>query len=150
MAVIALVSQDLAGAQGVDQGQRLGAVVHLARRKDEADGGVPRRQRPRGSWCSVRLGNASEPSSGAPFSGRRLLVRPDDGAVNHQLFVVAIFDQVGEDLIKDAFGRPARETLRDGLELAVPVGLVGPARPGSLALPGSRCSRCAHWAVVSS
>jgi hypothetical protein len=33
--------------------------------------------------------NAPAPGSGPPFSGRRLLVRADDGAVDHQILVVA-------------------------------------------------------------
>lgn len=44
-----------------------------------------------------------------PFSGRSLLVPPDDGAVDHQVLVVAALDQVGKILVSYALGRPERE-----------------------------------------
>jgi hypothetical protein len=71
--------------------------------------------------------NAPAPGSGPPFSGRRLLVRADDGAVDHQILVVAIGRQRVEHPLPYAGMAPAAEAPVHGLPASVALRQVAPA-----------------------
>lgn len=77
-----------------------------------------------GSWWSARLWNAPAPEFGAPFSARRLLVDADQCGVEHQVLVVTILDQLGEDLLPDPRLGPAAASGGD----IGPVALAGDQR----------------------
>jgi hypothetical protein len=62
----------------------------------------------------------------APFSARRLLVRANDGAVDHQILVVAI-GQSSEQALPDASMAPVAEAPMHRFPLAVPLRQVAPA-----------------------
>jgi len=66
----------------------------------------------------------------APLSARCLLVGADQGGIEHQILVVGIAGERGEDLLPDAGLGPAREALVDGLVLAVSLRNVLPTRAG--------------------
>ena len=84
-----------------------------------------------GSSCSDLLGNAPEPGALPPFSGRRLCVRPDNAAVDHQILVASILNQGLGPPLPDALGRPAGEALVHALAGSVARRQITPARPGA-------------------
>ena len=100
VAVAGLVGNERGGLSAFDHGGGGDDIVDLPSRQHEADG-PPKGRRAYGSSSSVRLGNAPAPESWPPFSGRRLLVGANQGRVEHEVLVVAIFDQGFEDALPD-------------------------------------------------
>src|ERR1700689_3414824 len=78
------------------------------------------------SWSSILLGNAPKPDFGPPFSCGGLLVGAHQGAVEHQILVLAIRCERLEDPFPNARFGPAREALVERLPLAVALGQVVP------------------------
>lgn len=106
--------------------------VDRGRRRDA----TPKAQRsPKGIGQHVDLGGQT--ASGTPqrliphppFSAGRLLVRPDDGAVDHQIPVVAVLRQGLEDALPHPGLAPTAEATVDGLPLAIALRQVSPVRP---------------------
>ncbi len=65
-------------------------------------------------WIFVLSPPGQRPRAGCvapPFSGRRLCVRPDNAAADHQILVASILNQGLQHPLPDALGRPAGEAL---------------------------------------
>src|SRR5579862_3790479 len=69
-----------------------------------------------------------EPGFGPPFSGRCLLVGANQSGVEHEVLILAIFDESLEDTLPHAALGPAREAGVDALPLAVSFRQVVPVR----------------------
>ena len=98
-----------------EEGRCGGDVVALARRQDEAQRSSQRIGEHGDLGSQSASGAPQRLVRGPPFSGRRLLMGANDGAVDHQVEVVAILGQCGEDPISDAGLRPSAETGMDAL-----------------------------------
>ncbi len=66
-----------------------------------------------GSWWLVHLRSAPKPDPAS--SGRRLLVGTHQSAIEHEIVVVGVRAQGGEDSFPDAGLGPAREALRSSI-----------------------------------
>src|SRR3954466_527922 len=68
-----------------------------------------------------------------PFfsAGRRLLMRPHDRGIDHQILVASILGEGAEDPLPDAGGSPTCESFMHGFILAVALRQITPPRPGA-------------------
>lgn len=102
-------------------------------------------------------------------AGRRLLVDPHQGRVQHQTAVVPIFDEIGEELLPNARRHPVTEALVRRLRLSAQgdptsgflivtskapcsriAGCQPPLRPGANAVSGGKGAIRGHGASSSS
>jgi hypothetical protein len=91
---------------------------------------INRSGRPKASasiWILVVLGNAATPDFWPPFSGRRLLVRPNHGRIEHEVLVFAIADQSLRHPLPHPGFCPPRKPGVDTFPFLVSLGKIAPA-----------------------
>lgn len=111
-AVIALVGQHVLGLEPRQQGGGLGDVVAFPTSEQEPHRSalVIDRQMDLGAQTSSGTPQ-SRVRAPPPFSGRRLCMRPDNAAVDHEVLVASIPGQTLENLLPDALGSPTGKAL---------------------------------------
>ena len=105
------------------------------RRSNGTPSGCPRHQRWRGSWCSTRLCFVRLPRPGLFFNRPgTVLMRTNDGAVDHGVLIVSIAGQMGKHRLQDTALRPPAKPPMHILPIAKPFRQISPGNTRAISI----------------